>query len=110
MKKSIQSCTESRADVSYFSRQLLADTSTEIRNDFAKILSVVQVMANRNIELERKLRLCNKNAERNNMMYLQYKELFEQEQNKVFELIAEKACWFKEYELSSCSIEQPLGD
>ena len=36
-------------------------------------------------------------------MCLQYKELFEQEQSKVFELIAEKAVWFREYELCAMS-------
>ena len=64
--------------------------------DMQGIVSIVRDSSLSRIESERKLNLCLLELKRSNIMCRQYKELFEQEQGKVFELVAEKAVWFSE--------------
>jgi hypothetical protein len=96
------SLAKHQAITSEFCRGLLSDMSAQNMDDFHRISSAMDHMTTIHQDLERKVYLSNQALERSNIMCKQYKELFEQEQSKVFELIAEKAVWFKEYEL--CAI------
>ncbi len=55
-----------------------------------KIVSAIIIASNSREALEKEVNTCAQELERSQLMCQQYKELFEQEQNKVFELLAEK--------------------
>ena len=55
-----------------------------------KIVSAIIIASKTREALEKEVNTCAQELERSQLMCQQYKELFEQEQNKVFELLAEK--------------------
>ena len=71
-------------------RRALDDVCSKNVEDCQSIVSAVIMASNLHKELEKRASTCNQELERSQLMCQQYKELFEQEQNKVFELLAEK--------------------
>jgi len=85
---------ENHRDVSKNTRQAFDEVCYKNAVDCQKIVSAMIIESDLHEELAKKANLCARELERSQLMCQQYKELFEQEQNKVFELLAEKeACW-----------------
>jgi hypothetical protein len=91
LKKSAKTLSESHQDVSKSIRKVYAEACSKNASDCQAIVSAITIASNSHKQLAMEKISCAQELERSQLMCLQYKELFEQEQNKVFELLAEKA-------------------
>jgi hypothetical protein len=81
---------ENHRDLSITTRQTFDEVCSKNAADCQRIVSAMVVSSNSHEALGKKVIACTQELERSQLMCQQYKELFEQEQNKVFELLAEK--------------------
>jgi hypothetical protein len=94
LKSTVVGLGENHRGLSKTARQVFDEVCSKNAVDCQKIVSAVVNASNSSQELEKKAIACTQELERSQLMCQQYKELFEQEQNKVFELLAEReASW-----------------